>query len=403
LYEEFIEKKLHIYLTEKQKADTTNSSVQDDHEDLKHIYLTNFEKCALVAILPPSMLQSLHNKLIEKEIKPFLGKVQAGKDKRGVVMNVIEGKPYFVHRTFAEYFTARWFSRNFESNRSIIERILFDREYGFVRYMFDRILAKESPLHCAALEDDMTCAETLLEEGCDISALDKGGRTVMHVFSARSRRDGRYDTHIMDVINSVSHYEASLHNTDCVLQWTPLQYAIRSENWFIVERLLERNIDRSGLDMIRQRAHDTHYINSLILHAATYGHVLLLEFLCSIGVNVHQASSRDSPSPLHTAIREEELSVIRLLIQHGANCNTRYSDGQTHLFYAVTKGSLDVVRLLVEEGGASMDIRDDYGRTVINWINNYKSYLEDPDTFAKEHKLERLNDIAKYLQERGYK
>jgi len=403
LYEKFVERKLHIYLTEKQKADITNSCVQDDHEDLKVIYLKNFEKCALVAILPPSILKSLHNKQIEKEIESFLGRVQAGKDKRGVVMAVIEGKPYFVHRTFAEYFTARWFSRNFESNRSVLERILFDPEYGFVRYMFDRILAKESAMPCAVLQEDMKCAKTLLEEGSDVKVVDKGGRTVMHLLAARSRKDGHYNTHIVEFINGVTHHEDSLHKADSVLLWTPLQYAIKAENWFVVERLLERNVERSGLDMIRQRAHDQHFINRMIIHAATYGHVLLLEYLCSIGVNIHQASSREFPSPLHAAIREEELSVIRLLIQHGANCNTRYSDGQTPLFYAVTKGSLDVVQLLVEEGDASLDICDDYGRTVFNWISNCKSHLEDSDGFPNEYKLERLNEIVKYLQERGSK
>ena len=170
-----------------------------------------------------------------------------------------------------------------------------------------------------------------------------------------------------------------------------------------MERLLESNVDRSGLNMIRQRAHDAHYIDRIIIQAARYGHLLLLEFLCSNGVNFHQASSRGFPSPLHAAVHEEELSVIRLLIKQGADCNTRYSDGQTPLFYVVTKGSLDVVRLLVEEGGASVDIRDDHGRTVINWINNYTSYLEDSDIISKEYKLGRLNEIVKYLQERGYK
>jgi ankyrin repeat protein len=402
LYKEFVEIKLHIYLTEKQKADTTNSCVQDNHEDLKDIYLNNFEKCALVAILPPSMLKSLHNKQIEKEIEPFLGRVQAGKDKRGIVVDVIEGKAHFVHRTFAEYFTGSWFSRNFEFNRSILECILFDPEYGFVRYIFDRILAKESAMPCAVLEDDTKCAETLLEEGSDVKVVDRGGRTVMHLFAARSRRDGHYNTQIVDFINNVSHNEASLHHIDSVLQWTPLQYAIKSENWLTVERLLERNVDRSGLDIIKQRAHDAKYIHRIIIHAAKYGHVLLLEFLCSIGANVHQARSSDSPSPLHAAIREEELSVIRLLIQQGANCNTRYSDGQTPLFYAITKGSLDVVQLLVDEGDALVDIRDDHDRTVFDWINNYMSSLDDSD-IMKKYKVERLNEIVQYLQERGHK
>jgi hypothetical protein len=53
LYEKFVERKLHIYQTEKQKADITNPSLLDDLEDSKQRLLMNFEKCALAAILPP--------------------------------------------------------------------------------------------------------------------------------------------------------------------------------------------------------------------------------------------------------------------------------------------------------------------------------------------------------------
>ena len=34
---------------------------------------------------------------------------------------------------FKKYFTARWFSKNIESNRNILEHILFDCPYGIVR------------------------------------------------------------------------------------------------------------------------------------------------------------------------------------------------------------------------------------------------------------------------------
>jgi len=233
-----------------------------------------------------------------------------------------------------------------------------------VRDKFDRILAKDCPLHCAVLEWDEESFETLLER-CDISAVDKGGRTVMHIIATGH-------CSFLDIITRVFPRETSLHNTDFVLQWTPLQYALNSERWFVVERLLESNVDRSGLDMKRQRAQDRDYINPIIVHAATYGHLLLLEFLCSIGVNVHQASSTGLPSPLHAAIGEQ-LQVIRWLIQHGADCNTRYSDGKTPLFHAVTESSLDVVRTLAVEGGASVNVRDDDDRTVIDWMEDYAS------------------------------
>jgi len=148
LYEVFVERKLHIYLTDKQNADITNSCVLDNLGDLKETLFNKFDKGVLVAILPPTVLESLHGKKIEEEIRPSLAKVQAGKDNPGVVMNVVEGKPQFVHRTFAEFFTARWFSRNVKDNRSVLERILSEPEYNFVRDMFDRSLAKDCPLHC---------------------------------------------------------------------------------------------------------------------------------------------------------------------------------------------------------------------------------------------------------------
>jgi hypothetical protein len=57
--------------------DITNDSVLDGHELLEENFLEDMEKCAVVVILPPSILKSLHDKKIEEEIRPFLGKVRA--------------------------------------------------------------------------------------------------------------------------------------------------------------------------------------------------------------------------------------------------------------------------------------------------------------------------------------
>ena len=118
-------------------------------------------------------------------------------------------------------------------------------------------------------------------------------------------------------------------------------------------------------------------------------------------MNFHQASSRVFPFPLHVAVQGEQLPFIRLLIQYRANCNTRYSDGQTPLFHTVTESSLDVFGALVEEGGASLDIRDDEGRTVIDWINDYALYPTNLDNIFWKGDVKRLNETVKYLQERG--
>jgi len=131
---------LHIFLIQKQKADITIPCVLDTFEDWKQTIFNKFEKFALVAILPPTLLESLHDKKIVEEIEPFLAKVQSGNDKTGIVMNVADGKPQFVHRTFAEFFTARWLSRNFKDNTSVLRDILSDRTNELMTDMFTRML-----------------------------------------------------------------------------------------------------------------------------------------------------------------------------------------------------------------------------------------------------------------------
>ena len=107
--------------------------------------------------------------------------------------------------------------------------------------------------------------------GFDVSVVDKFGRTVMHIIATS-------DCTFLDITNRVTQYEVSMDKRDSVLQWTPLKYATKSEKWFIVERLLESNVDRSGLVMNRQKAQDPHYTDPIIINAATFGQVLLLKF-----------------------------------------------------------------------------------------------------------------------------
>ena len=138
-------------------------------------------------------------------------------------MNVVDGMPQFVHRTFAEFFTARWFSRNFQYNTSVLERIFFDRTYLFMTVIFDRILARDCPLHCAVTDNDLKIFENLLKEGRDVNSLDKDGRNVMHIIA-------KHQSIIWYKINHNSENEVSLDLTESVLQWTPLHYAIKLGN-----------------------------------------------------------------------------------------------------------------------------------------------------------------------------
>jgi len=232
LYDKCIEMKLHIYQTEKKREDLTKTSVQNDNEILKKTSLENLEKCSLLVTLP-SELDSIRDNQIQSTIQPFVNRVQGGKDNIGIVMNVVENTPQFVHRTFAEYLTACWFCKNFEQNRSVLERVLFNSEYAFVKDMLDRMLARNCPLHCAVLDWDTEAVEKLLKEGSDVNAVDKGGRTAMHLIAA----EGCDSDKCKDIIDSLLKHKARVDAKDLVLEWTALDYAKKREKSFVVERL----------------------------------------------------------------------------------------------------------------------------------------------------------------------
>ena len=195
------------------------------------------EKCSLLVILP-SKLNPLRDEEIQTKIQPFVEKLQAGKDKICTAMNVEKKMPHFVHRSIAEYFTVRWFSKNIESNRNLLERILFDCSYAIVKNIFDRILVRDFPLHCEVLNSDNKAVETLLQSGCDVSAVDKGGRTVMHLIAI-------YHSKSWDAIKQNCNHEFLWTPGTEYCSGTQSNTSRKSENWFIVEQLLERNVDRS--------------------------------------------------------------------------------------------------------------------------------------------------------------
>jgi len=402
LFDRFVQRKLHIYQIEKKGDDITNSSVQDDHELLTELFLTNFQRCALVVTLPSRMINLLHDKKIEINMKPFVRRVQAGKDKTGVVIAVVEGRPHFVHRTFAEYFTAHWFSENFESNRSVLEQILFDHSYRVVKDVFDRVLATDCPLHCAVLNWDSNGVESLLQEKCDVSSVDKGGRTAMHIIAAQ----GQVDL-IENITQSLLERGNHFNEEDNVLKWTPLQYAIKSGSWFVAERLLERRVDIRPPDEehIRQRLNDRDYIGPILFEAAGEDYFFLLKFLYSVGVNMDQELTDVRTYALNVATANRRLRIIRWLIEIGANCNTADNNGWTPLFHAANNGRLDIVRMLVEDGKASVSVYDIVGRSALDWAINHVSGGKDSYYLrGRSEDSEGRSEpeaVVKYLRERG--
>jgi hypothetical protein len=180
LYERYVEKKWDIYLSDKKGSDRTNVMVLSDDLSLHKTFIDNHTAAALVAILSTQELEKFAEKTIAKKATDFLKNIEKGEDKTGLIINVIEERPVFQHRTLAEYFVARKLCDNVSASKTFMKDHLLESEFGAVRGMVDRILADKCPAHEAVLNSNVRLVMKLLRQKGSISEKDNGGRTPLH-------------------------------------------------------------------------------------------------------------------------------------------------------------------------------------------------------------------------------
>ena len=100
-----------------------------------------------------------------------------------------------------------------------------------------------------------------------------------------------------------------------------------------------------------------------MFNAIRFSNVELLHQAIQNGANVN--APRSGNTPLAYACGYNDLKIIRLLLNYGADVNGRGKNGCTPLENACYKGSEDIVRLLIEHG-ADPNARDDNGRTPLH-------------------------------------
>jgi hypothetical protein len=217
LYNLYVNKKWDIYLTDKKISDRTNVNVLTDDEALYDIFIDNHKAAALIAILSTHQIKKFNDKDILKKVSDFLQKIDQGLEKTGIITDIIEGRPVFLHRTFAEHFVARRLCDNFLDSQVFMRDHLFESGFGVVRSMMDRILADKFPLHEAVLNADIQHAAELLKKTKEsIPQKDRGGRNPLHV--AVSSRNP-------EIMRLLLEHEADVRSVDILLGLSPVDYA----------------------------------------------------------------------------------------------------------------------------------------------------------------------------------
>jgi ankyrin repeat protein len=91
-------------------------------------------------------------------------------------------------------------------------------------------------------------------------------------------------------------------------------------------------------------------LDGKLIDAAAEGDAVTVQKLLDSGASI-DAHARDDWTPVTTASREGKLGVVKLLLERGANVNTKEGGGHTALFWARKYQHRDVEEALLAAGG----------------------------------------------------
>ncbi|KAF9157303.1 palmitoyltransferase akr1 [Actinomortierella ambigua] len=177
-----------------------------------------------------------------------------------------------------------------------------------------------TPLHWAAINNQIAVAKCLLDHGAEVDAI--GGELVA----------------------------------------TPLHWCTRNGHLNMAKLLIQ-----NGADPARQ---DSQGFNAL--HLATHSsNVMLVLYIFMVGdMAVDTIDTLGHTSLMWAAYQGDNLTV-ELLLRHGARIDTRDNEGFTPLHWAVVKGNRDCLAKILA-AGADVHVKDRNGKTPIDMIQELK-------------------------------
>jgi ankyrin repeat protein len=396
LYQRFIQSKYKIFYEEKKKDNINNPAQTLPNEIFEKI--ANQKHCRLA-------WDTLFHDKVEFDanedtfLQELLSSVSDEELSRIGIVQVINDKPNFIHRTFAEYFAAQWFvdelnneGQNKDSFCKFLKERIFKPDNEVLRNFFDRILAKDSPILTATINNDKKTISDLFSAKLSeyITSIDEQGRTALHLAAAYNHEE---------IVKELLRNNANVNITDKIFEWSPLSYADKNGCWNIAELLIQKGA--KGDDMLEALKNVNLIINSerggeTLLHlAAQEGYIELAKVLTEHGADVN---IKGWGTPLHKAAGSGHLDIVQYLVAQGAKINAFDNGGLTPLLSAAASGHLDIVQYLVTQGANVNALDKDDGDRVLYGPGSY--YGQIPLCWAARN---GHLEVVKYLIVQGAK
>ncbi|XP_049795794.1 uncharacterized protein LOC126210572 [Schistocerca nitens] len=307
--------------------------------------------------------------------------------KAGIVRRVTGEMPLFVHRSFGEYFLAKWYFSDVSQNAcaTVYRSAHSGRSLEFFLEVFDRMVSRGCHLLSAVLDGDERRVRALLRDPEGLAERDTCGRNALHLAAAQG-----VESSLLRLL--CEHMTSALTEEDRLMHWTPLQYAAKRGHWGAVEVLLQAGANLSQLGniqdavsllLLKSGLRVSAVVQDLLVRIAEkYGHSKVLNMLWNIysgperrsadvdneaseDTKDHKSKSRRRRTELHSAIQNGDEEKARKLIRAGTDLEVQDENGESALHYGAKAGVWNVVKLLIE-AGASLEARDDGGRTALH-------------------------------------
>ncbi|XP_021693562.1 uncharacterized protein LOC110674132 [Aedes aegypti] len=349
LFEKFVKISFNLKMKSKdRKAVYAYDEIEDEiDEEIEPSFDFFMEQLQLLAIqyLEIEELQDVIKKPpFNKNNNRLLERFREGNEKSMLISASSADKIGFIHLSYAEYFVAKFIFDHIEECKFSLMKIIQDRDV--VRKFFFLMVEHK----CNENSEQMQIVQSLYSKNSVVVvwACLGGNEKIAMRLLRKSKIKSKNPHHKILMHAAVDGGSTGL--VMALLGEFQLSVNIQYGYDFIEDN--ELLIDKFGVD-------SEYIFNGTPLHtAASNGYIEMVKLLIDHNVNIDTKDDAGR-TPLHRASRNGHLEVAKLLIDRGANVYTMDFAEVTPLHRASRNGHLEVVKLLIDKG-ANVDTMEGY-------------------------------------------
>ncbi len=218
----------------------------------------------------------------------------------------------------------------------------------------------DTPLHLATVRADTTVVSALVDAGADVNAANGRGETPLHWAWWRNKPLVVDQLLALGADAEVQDNRGSVAGPVC--DWTNIRYSIGQATVESVQKCIEAG---TPVDLRSGVAWSTP-LNQLRLFTGPAA-VDIASLLLEAGAEVNTRTDYGS-TPLHSAARSGDTAMVSVLLGGGADATAQSPGGATPLHDAASgsRGNGATVSLLVQ-AGADVNARTELGATPLHW------------------------------------